>query len=87
VRGDINADGQHDISDAVSSLEYLFGSGSVPCEAAVDANNDDLINIADTIFVLSYLFAGGLPPEDPFSACGQDPAGSALDCASFPPCP
>ncbi len=87
VRGDINADGQHDISDAVSSLEYLFGDGGVPCEASVDANNDDLINIADTIFVLSYLFAGGLPPEDPFSACGQDPAGSALDCASFPPCP
>ncbi|MEE2890298.1 MAG: hypothetical protein VX404_07625 [Planctomycetota bacterium] len=87
VRGDVNTDGQHDISDAVASLEYLFGNGGVACEASVDSNNDDLLNIADTIFILSYLFAGGLEPEEPFAACGHEAAGSPLDCASFPPCP
>ncbi|MGE4631745.1 MAG: hypothetical protein AAEJ47_01785, partial [Planctomycetota bacterium] len=87
VRGDVNADGMHDISDAVSSLEYLFGGGGVACEASADANNDDQIDIADAIFLLSYLFSGGLVPEDPFPACGQDPAGSVLDCASFTTCP
>lgn len=87
VRGDVNADGMHDISDAVSSLDYLFGGGGVACEASADANNDDQIDIADAIFLLSYLFSGGLVPEDPFPTCGQDPAGSVLDCASFTSCP
>ena len=87
VRADINADGALDISDAVSSLDYLFGDGTVSCEAAVDTNDDDQINVADTVFLLSYLFSSGQVPADPFPACGQDPVASTLDCASFPPCP
>lgn len=87
VRGDVNADGSNDISDAVASLEYLFGNGLVPCEASVDVNDDDAINVADTVYLLSYLFAGGQAPAEPFVACGQDPAGSALSCGSFAQCP
>ena len=87
VRADINADGALDISDAVSSLDYLFGDGTVSCEAAVDTNDDDQINVADTVFLLSYLFSSGQVPADPFPACGQDPVASTLDCASYPQCP
>ena len=87
MRADINADGALDISDAVSSLDYLFGDGTVSCEAAVDTNDDDQINVADTVFLLSYLFSSGQVPADPFPACGQDPVASTLDCASYQQCP
>jgi len=87
IRGDINVDGSHDISDAVASLEYLFGVGAVLCDATVDVNDDEGVNIADTVFLLSYLFAGGPTPAAPFPLCGQDPAGTALGCGAFPLCP
>lgn len=87
IRGDINSDGAHDISDAVASLNYLFGPGTVACVATVDVNNDENVNVADTVFLLSYLFAGGVIPAAPFPACGQDPGGSTLPCDSFSPCP
>ncbi|MDE0958122.1 MAG: hypothetical protein OSB12_05730 [Planctomycetota bacterium] len=87
IRGDINVDGSHDISDAVASLEYLFGNGTVLCQATVDVNDDDSMNVADTVFLLGYMFSSGASPAAPFPACGQDPAGTTLPCDSFPLCP
>ena len=87
IRGDVNVDGSLDISDAVASLEYLFGSGTIPCQGAVDANDDDSVNVADTVFLLGYMFSGGPAPAAPFPGCGVDPAGTVLSCDSFLLCP
>ena len=86
VRGDVNADGSHNIADAVAALGYLFGGGSVPCLEAADANDDGALNIADPITLLQYLFAGGDPPPSPFEACGTDDTPPALGCDAFEPC-
>ncbi len=87
-RGDSNADGRLDLSDAVFSLRHVFGAGSIPpCLDAGDANDDGTNDIADPIFMLSYLFQSGSPPPDPGPrSCGPDPTPDGLDCASYLQC-
>jgi len=86
IRGDVNADGSHNIADAIAALGYLFGGQGIPCLDAADINDDGGLNIADPITLLQYLFAGGPPPPAPFEACGGDPTPPGLGCDSFPPC-
>jgi hypothetical protein len=86
-RGDPNADGRGDISDAVSVLGFLFlGAGSLPCEQSGDANDDGALDISDAVYILSFLFLGGDAIEPPAGACGVDPTGHDLPCESFPGC-
>jgi hypothetical protein len=86
-RGDANADGATDISDAAAILNYLFlGVDKVPCEQAGDANDDGRLNIADPVYVLRFLFMGGNAIPPPVGSCGLDPTGHSLPCASFPIC-
>ncbi len=99
LRGDINADGRHSITDAVKFLHYLFG-GSLPynCREALDCNDDSVlnangeiisggINIADAVFLLQFLFAGGEILSAPYPECGMIPADEHnLGCLSFPGC-
>ena len=88
-RGDANADGELDISDAIFLLSYLFGSGRIPrCEKAGDANGDGTIDLGDVVRILGFLFrdTGDLPA--PFGSCGTDDQGLSADlsCESYPPC-
>ena len=96
-RGDTNADGKHNIADAICLLGFLFGQESDPCKQGVprcrdgaDANNDGKIDIADAIKILGYLFmsatSGPLPA--PFPDCGLDPETPAdtIDCVTYAPC-
>lgn len=86
-RGDANADGARDLSDAVSVLLYLFSDGAtLPCLSAADTNDSGNIDLADAIYLLSYLFANDIEPAAPFGLCGEDPTPDDLDCASYPPC-
>ncbi len=85
-RGDANADGAVDLSDAVRVLLHLFGGRSLSCADAADANDSGVVDVADAIFTLSYLFAGGSAPASPWSSCGPDPTADPLGCESFPPC-
>jgi hypothetical protein len=96
-RGDTNADGKHNIADAVCLLGFLFGPESDPCKQSVancrdaaDANNDGKIDIADAIKILGYLFTSATsgPLPQPFPDCGWDPAEPAdtLDCVAYKPC-
>ncbi len=81
IRGDSNGDLSLDISDAVTTLEILFGAGSgTACEDAIDTNDDGTINIADPVRLLDYLFAGGTVPPAPGDQCGEDETGDALVC-------
>lgn len=87
VRGDANADGGVDISDAVFLLLHLFsGRDAPPCKKSADIDDNGLLQITDAIRLLEHLFQGGLPPESPFLACGVDSASDALSCVSYPPC-
>jgi PKD repeat protein len=86
-RGDANADGKVDISDAIAILGYLFGGGDGPaCLDAADANDDGKVDISDAIYLLAHLFLGGPAPPAPGPiACGGDPTDDNLpECAYDP---
>jgi hypothetical protein len=87
-RGDANSDKAMDISDALTTLNYLFlGTAIAPCPDAMDANDDGALDIADGIHTLAYLFSGGAGPPAPGpSSCGSDPTGDALPECRYP-CP
>ena len=78
-RGDADANGRADISDAVQILNFLFQGAERPsCLETVDVNNDARVNLTDGIYLLSWLFGEGealAPPGPPGqgSGCGQDP--------------
>lgn len=88
-RADCNADGQTDIADAVSVLNYLFGSGAEPpCGDACDINDDGSLDISDAISSLADLFDPTFPPiPPPHPGCGADPTSDSVNCSAFPPCP
>lgn len=81
--GDINRDGNFNISDPVANLDFLFAGGDVaecyrvpdsdPIElteaglAVVDFNGDGDNNITDAVAGLQFLFGGGAP-----HALGED---------------
>jgi ELWxxDGT repeat protein len=86
-RGDSNADGATDISDAVAILGYLFlGEEKVPCEQAGDANDDGALDISDAVYILEFLFLGGQTIEPPVEECGIDPTPDELACLDHPVC-
>ena len=67
VRGELNDDGQIDISDAVTLLVYLFSSGSTPSPIErADVNDSGAVDVADVVYLVDYLFQGGTPPPAPF---------------------
>ncbi|MBI4578305.1 MAG: hypothetical protein HY718_01290, partial [Planctomycetes bacterium] len=62
-RGDSNADGAVDISDAVAVIGFLFLAGAEPtCLDAADAEDSGVVDISDAISLLSYLFLDAPPP-------------------------
>jgi hypothetical protein len=86
-RGDANTDQRVDISDAITTLGYLFAGERelVTCLSAADANDDGTLDIADAVQVLSHLFGGTGPLPAP-AVCGPDPTSDELGCVSYPPC-
>ncbi|HLU46556.1 MAG TPA: immunoglobulin domain-containing protein, partial [Planctomycetota bacterium] len=87
LRSDANTDLSVDISDAITTLNYLFRGGVDPtCVNAFDSNDDESVDIADAIYLLGWLFRGGEPPPPPNvqTGCGTDPTGGALTCESYP---
>jgi hypothetical protein len=86
-RGDSDATGALNITDAVFTLSYLFLSGpATSCLDAADADDNGSIQITDAIFTLSYLFLGGPQLPTPTGSCGADPTEDDLGCGSFPQC-
>ena len=78
-RGDVDANGRADISDAVQILSFLFQGAERPgCLETADSNNDARVNLTDGVYLLSWLFGGGealAPPGPPGAGagCGPDP--------------
>lgn len=86
-RGDANADGGTNVTDAVFVLNFLFSGGEdPPCIKAGDSNDDGGLNLADAVQLLNHLFGAGTNPSSPFPDCGTDPTPDELSCEAFPPC-
>ena len=85
VRGDANASGSTDISDAVFVFLILFRGDETPCPRSADLDRNDRVEITDGIHLLRGFFQQGPAPPPPFPACGVDES-TGLDCESFPPC-
>ncbi len=63
LRGDANADGNVDISDAVYINLYLNGKKKLLCKENTDVNADGKISELDREYLLDYLFRGGPKPK------------------------
>ncbi len=86
-RGDLDADGNAALADAVAILNYLFRAGSAPrCQKAADANDDGRLNVTDAISVLLHSFAGAGALPAPFVTCGTDPTPDDLECTTSEAC-
>jgi dockerin type I repeat protein len=57
--GDVNHDGQVDLSDAIALLDYLFLGGWKPRLRLADVNQDGELDLSDTIYLLMHLYLGG----------------------------
>jgi hypothetical protein len=80
-RGEVNGDGEHDISDAVTLLLHLFvASAELSCLDSGDANDDGFMDVSDPIYLLDYLLTGGAAPPPPFPGCGVDPTADEIGC-------
>jgi hypothetical protein len=61
--GDVNLDGEVDLSDALYLLNYLYQEGPPPaCKEGLLIDEDNIGTISDVIFLLNYLFLGGPEP-------------------------
>jgi len=90
VRGDVNADGLVELSDAVFAFGYLFlGGRSPPCLASADTNLEGEVTLTSGVYLLSYLFLGGPEPLAPFQDCANSSVASdmALGCETPHTCP
>ena len=88
VRADANADGNLDLSDGVSVLNFLFlGTAELPCQDAADADDTGVLELTDATAVFNFLFLAGPPPPLPHRTCGLDPTADPLGCTAFGPCP
>lgn len=86
-RGDTNADGTLDLSDAAFVLLWLFLEGSEPtCVKTADGSDDGVVSISAAVHLLNYLFLGGSAPASPFGECGRDPTPDELSCEAYAPC-
>ena len=68
--GDMNTDGEVNISDAVFLLNYIFRNDLAPLDlACTDVNADCAINIGDVAYLVRYIIAGG--PAPVCSSCAK----------------
>jgi len=88
-RGDSDGSGAIDLTDPISTLEYLFLAGPAPgCTDAADSDDSGVLDLSDPIVSLEYLFLAGPPPPAPGPiACGGDPTDDALRACIDPSCP
>ncbi|MBI4604654.1 MAG: VCBS repeat-containing protein [Planctomycetes bacterium] len=72
TRGDVNEDGNVDVSDALAVCEQLFLGRKMVCGDASDADDSGLVDISDPICLLRFLFRQGSPPAHPYPEPGGD---------------
>jgi hypothetical protein len=87
ARGDPNADGERNISDALFILGALFlGASSLECEKSADSNDSGGVDLSDPVHLLNHLFNGGPAPRPPYPECGTDATPDDLPCPAHAGC-
>jgi hypothetical protein len=83
IRGDANADGRVDLSDAVTILGHLFlGTAKPACLDAADTDDTGKVEITDAIHLLGALFLGQGSIPAPYPSCGLDETPGGPGCAA-----
>jgi hypothetical protein len=88
-RGDADASGGIELTDAIAVLSFLFLGGSASgCSESADADDNGSLELTDGVFILIYLFSGGAPPPDPGPVdCGPDGEDSPdIGCEAYEAC-
>jgi len=83
VRGDVNQDGEKNITDPIFILSTMFfpGPGAPLCMDAMDVDDSGVLDLTDPIYLLNHLFLGGpLPPPPGPDKPGVDLTGDPLGC-------
>jgi len=90
LRGDVDGNGQLEITDAIDILFHLFGGGAIPgagfdCpfveQVVADVDDSRAIpEVTDAVVLLSHLFLGGPPPAPPGLTCGTVPGADDSWC-------
>jgi hypothetical protein len=65
IRGDMDYNGDIDISDLVYLVDYMFNEGKSPwCfeEADLSLDTSMQLDISDLVYLVDYMFSGGPPP-------------------------
>lgn len=63
VCGDADGNGIVNITDGVSLISFIFGSGGEPDPPeAGDADCNGILNISDAVYLIGYIFGGGSAP-------------------------
>ena len=65
-KGDVNGDGQVNISDVTALVDYLLNGATAPSSA--DYNQDGQVNIADVTELIDGLLNGDLNPANPHNS-------------------
>jgi hypothetical protein len=89
-RGDVDADKETNLTDAIVLIDYLFlGGARPPCDDAADVDDNGAHELTDAVYLIGSLFLGeARPPAPTFSGpCGPDGTADGLGCRSFPGCP
>jgi hypothetical protein len=87
-RGDADASGAANLTDAIRILNVLFlGIGAISCDDAADADDSGAVNLTDAIRILNVLFLGlgSIPPPGSVD-CGIDPVDDGLSACSYASC-
>ena len=59
LRGDVNGDGNVNISDVTTLIDYLLSGNAIGVnQTAADCNQDSLVNISDVTALIDYLLSG-----------------------------
>jgi hypothetical protein len=61
--GDANGDGELNVADAVTIINYVFSGGPPPEPLqSGDVNGDGEVDVADAVYMVAYVFNGGPAP-------------------------
>jgi hypothetical protein len=78
--GDANGDGAIDSADAITILDYLFRTYTVPaCLAQCNVNGDSGVDIADAITILGFLFMN----RSMIGPDGSEITGATAGCTAY----
>ena len=84
-RGDINADGNIDVSDDITMAKWSNIDRNYPCDDAADVNDDGKIDISDQAYFSAWQNMGGPEPKNPGpNTLGVDSTPDSLGCSQYP---